>query len=195
MTNEQRAERLIEKYGFDFSRILKEEIIDGFVAYYRDFKADDDWEEPGMNFIDTTLADQCSMSDDEFLQAMADIYHEPEVWEILHKYPQYIQDVIYIIEYDTELRMEGLESVLEGPMSEKYGKIHTVLLNCGALEEARILEEARHLIGDSDEYDDDDYYEQMEALESRTALHNDYDHFWDLVRNYIGKCRKDASSF
>lgn len=73
MTNEQRAERLIEKYGFDFSRILKEEIIDGFVAYYRDFKADDDWEEPGMNFIDTTLADQCSISDDEFLQAMADI--------------------------------------------------------------------------------------------------------------------------
>lgn len=77
--------------------------------------------------------------------------------------------------------MEGLESVLEGPMSEKYSKIHTALLNCGALEEARILEGARHLIGDSDEYDDDDYYEQMEALKSRTALHNDYDHFWDLV--------------
>ena len=27
MTNEQRAERLIEKYGFDFDRILKGEII------------------------------------------------------------------------------------------------------------------------------------------------------------------------
>lgn len=50
-----------------------------------------------MNFIDTALANQCNLSDDDFLQAMADIYHEPEVWKILHKYPQYIQDVIYIM--------------------------------------------------------------------------------------------------
>lgn len=145
-----------------------------------------------MNFIDTALANQCNLSDDDFLQAMADIYHEPEVWKILHKYPQYIQDVIYIIDYDTELQMEGLESVLEGPMAEKYGKIHTALMNCGALEEAHILEEARHLNIDSDEYDDDDYYEQMEKLKSQTALYNDYDHFWDLVRDYIGKSRNDT---
>ena len=145
-----------------------------------------------MNFIDTALANQCNLSDDDFLQAMADIYQEPEVWKILHKYPQYIQDAIYIIDYDTELQMEGLESVLEGPMSEKYVKIHTALLNCGALEEAHILEEARCLNIDSDDNDDDDYYEQMEILESQTALHNDYDHFWDLVRDYIGKCRNDT---
>ncbi|MDE6516226.1 MAG: hypothetical protein K2L18_00015, partial [Acetatifactor sp.] len=91
------------------------------------------------------------------------------------------------IDYDTELQMEGLESVLNGPMSEKYDRIHTALLNCGTLEEAHILEEARQLNNDSDDYDD--YYEQMEILESQTALHNAYDHFWDLVRNYIGKSR------
>ena len=140
-----------------------------------------------MNFIDTALANQYNLSDDDFIQAMADIYQEPEVWKILHKYPQYIQDVIYIIDYDTELQMEGLESVLNGPMSEKYDRIHTALLNCGALKEAHILEEARQLNNDSDDYDD--YYEQMEILESQTALHNAYDHFWDLVRNYIGKSR------
>lgn len=145
-----------------------------------------------MNFIDTALANQGNLSDDDFLQAMADIYQEPEVWKILHKYPQYIQDVIYIIDYDTELQMEGLESVLYGPMSEKYDKIHTALLNCGALEEAHILEEASHLNIDSDDNDDDDCYEQMEKLVSQTALHNDYDHFWDLVRDYIGKCRNDT---
>lgn len=32
-----------------------------------------------MNFIDTTLANRNNLSDDDFLQAMADIYHEPEV--------------------------------------------------------------------------------------------------------------------
>ena len=147
-----------------------------------------------MNFIDTALANQCNLSDDDFLQAMAGIYHEPEVWKILYKYPQYIQDVIYLIDYDTELQMEGLESVVNGPMSENYDKIHTALLNCGALEEAHILEEARHLNIDSDDYDDDDYYEQIEILESRVALHNDYDHFWDLVRNYIGKSRNATIS-
>ncbi len=147
-----------------------------------------------MNFIDTALANQCNLSDDDFLQTMADIYQEPEVWKILHKYPQYIQDVIYIIDYDTELQMEGLESVLAGPMSEKYDKIHTALLNCGALEEAHILEEARQINNDSDDCDYDDYYEQMEILESQTALHNGYDHFWDLVRNYIGKGRNDTVS-
>lgn len=121
-----------------------------------------------------------------------ELYHEPEVWKILHKYPQYVQDVIYIVDYDTELQMEGLESVLEGPMAEKYGKIHTALRNCGALEKAHILEEARHLNIDSDDYDDDDYYEQMESLINQTALHNDYDHFWDLVREYIGKSRNNT---
>lgn len=148
-----------------------------------------------MNFIDTALANQNNMSDDEFLQAMADIYHEPEVWKILHTYPQYIQDVIYIIDYDTELQMEGLNSVLEGPMSEKYSQIHTALVNCGALQEAHILEEARQLSTDSSEYEDDneyeedDYYERMCELEEKTALHNDYEQFWDLVRSYIGKNR------
>ena len=123
---------------------------------------------------------------------MADIYKEPEVWKILHKYPQHIQDVIYIIDYDTELQMEGLESVLNGPMSEEYDKIYTALLNCGALEEAHILEEARQLNIDSDDYDNDEYYDQMEILESQTALHSDYEHFWDLVRDYIGKCRNNT---
>ena len=145
-----------------------------------------------MNFIDTALANQCNLSDDDFLQAMADIYREPEVWKSLHMYPQYIQDVIYIIDYDTELQMEGLGSVLDGSMAEKYDKIHTALLNCGALEEARVLEEARCLSIHSNAYEDDDYYEQMEILESQTAFHNDYDHFWDLVRNYIGKGRNDT---
>lgn len=87
--------------------------------------------------------------------------------------------------------MEGLENVLVGPMSEQYSKIHTALLNCGAVEEAHILEEARNLNIDSVDYDDD-YYEQMEKLKSQTALYNDYDHFWDLVRDYIGKCRNNT---
>lgn len=132
-------------------------------------------------FIDIALASQHNLSDDDFLQAMAEIYHNPEVWEVLHQYPQYIQDVVYIIDYDTELQTEGLASVSVGAMSEQYDKVHTALLNCGAVDEARILEEAQRLDIDSDSYD--------RQIESLTALHNDYEHFWDLVRAYIGKNR------
>lgn len=138
-----------------------------------------------MNFIDTTLANWNNLSDDDFLQAMAGIYHEPEVRQILDKYPQFIQDIIHIIDYDTELQMEGLEGVLEGCMSEMYEEIHNALLNCGALDEARILHEARHLDIESDDYD-----EQIARLQRQTALYNDYESFWNLVRNYIGKNKK-----
>ncbi|MDE5892738.1 MAG: hypothetical protein K2H45_07450 [Acetatifactor sp.] len=39
MTNEQRAERLIEKYGFDFDRIPKGEIIDLIQKEIADYQA------------------------------------------------------------------------------------------------------------------------------------------------------------
>lgn len=137
-----------------------------------------------MNFIDAALVNQNNLSDDDFLQAMADIYKEPEVWDILDTYPQYIQDVIYIIDYDTELQMEGLKGVLEGSMSESYPKIYNALINVGALDEAHILQEARCL-----DFESDDYDEQIVRLENQTALHNDYEFFWTLVRNYIGRNR------
>lgn len=137
-----------------------------------------------MNFIDVALANRNNLSDDDFLQAMADIYKEPEVWNILDTYSQYIQDVIYIIDYDTVLQMEGLMDVLEGSMSENYPKIYNALINSGALDEAHILQEARCLDIESDDYD-----EQIVRLENQTALYNDYEFFWTLVRNYIGRNR------
>ena len=133
-----------------------------------------------MNFIDKALADRENRSDDDFLQAMAGIYHEPEVRKILHKYPPFIRDVIYIIDYDTELQMDGLEGILEGGMSEMCGEIQSALINCGALDEACILHEARQL-----DIESDDYEEKIAGLQSRTALHNDYEAFWNLVREYI----------
>lgn len=44
-----------------------------------------------MNFIDKAF--ESNLSGDDFLQAMADIYSEPEVREILDKYPQFVKDV------------------------------------------------------------------------------------------------------
>lgn len=137
-----------------------------------------------MNFIDAALADPDHLSDDGFLQAMADIYREPEVRDVLDAYPQYVRDVIHIIDYDTALQMEGLMGVLEGGTAERLAEIHTALVNAGALEEARVLQEARQL-----SIEDDLYYEQLAGLSERTALCSGYEAFWELVRAYIGRSR------
>lgn len=137
-----------------------------------------------MNFIDAALTKQSNLNDDDFLQAMADIYKEPDVWDILYTYPQYIQDVIYIIDYDTVLQMEGLVGVLESGKPEKYAKTYHALLRSGALDEAHILCKAEQLDRESDHY-----YEQITNLQNQTALYGDYASFWNLIRSYIGKNR------
>lgn len=116
---------------------------------------------------------------------MADIYKEPEVWKILDQYPQFIQDVIYIIDYDTILQMEGLDSFV-CDKEENVDHTITALNNCGAANEANILINAKNL-SSNDDLEDDDYFEEISALEKETALYNDieYEVFWDCVRKYI----------
>lgn len=58
-----------------------------------------------MNFIDKAFND--NLHGDDFLQTLADIYSENEVRNILDKYPQFVRDVIAIIDYDSEIQMGG----------------------------------------------------------------------------------------
>ena len=143
-----------------------------------------------MNFIDRALAHGDALSGDDFLQAMADIYREPEVWEELDRYPRYIQDLLYIIDYDTEVQMEGLDAFVTGPHREQYEQTRQALLNCGAVDEARILERAKALGDteadwDEETFDEDAFDAEMNALCRQIALYQDYEGFWNLVRAYI----------
>lgn len=58
-----------------------------------------------MNFIDKAFND--NLHGDDFLQTLADVYSENEVRNILDKYPQFVRDVIAIIDYDSEIQMGG----------------------------------------------------------------------------------------
>ena len=90
-----------------------------------------------MNFIDCALAQGRRLSDDDFLQAMADIYREPQVWQELDRYPPYIRDVIYVIDYDTEVQMEGLDAC--AVCARLGGGGHAAAAGCsvpGTVEEA-----------------------------------------------------------
>ena len=140
-----------------------------------------------MNFIDRALAQGRQLSDDDFLQAMADIYKEPQVWQELDRYPQYVQDVIYVIDYDTEVQMEGLDACAVSPRVEQYIQ---ALLNCGAVSEAEILKRAKKLTDSDSDYGDEAVDAEMERLYRQIALNQNYEEFWDLVRGYIGRERK-----
>ena len=135
-----------------------------------------------MNFIDCALAQGRRLSDDDFLQAMADIYKEPQVWQELDRYPQYVQDVIYVIDYDTEVQMEGLDACAVSPRVEQYIQ---ALRNCGAVSEAEILKRAKKLTDSDSDYEDEAVDAEMERLYRQIALNQNYEEFWDLVRGYI----------
>ena len=140
-----------------------------------------------MNFIHRALAQGRRLSDDDFLQAMADIYKEPQVWQELDRYPQYVQDVIYVIDYDTEVQMEGLNACAVSPRVEQYIQ---ALLNCGAVSEAELLKRAKKLTDSDSDYEDEAVDAEMERLYRQIALNQNYEEFWDLVRGYIGRERK-----
>lgn len=140
-----------------------------------------------MNFIDRALAQGRRLSDDDFLQAMADIYKEPQVWQELDRYPPYIRDVIYVIDYDTEVQMEGLDACAVSPRVEQYIQ---ALLNCGAVSEAELLKRAKKLTDSDSDYEDEAVDAEMERLYRQIALNQNYEEFWDLVRGYIGRERK-----
>ena len=63
-----------------------------------------------MNFIEQALKDLTN--GEAFVQAMADIYEYPEVRETLKNYPLWIRNIIAVIDYDTELTMDGLDAKL-----------------------------------------------------------------------------------
>ena len=135
-----------------------------------------------MNFIDRALDQGENLTPDDFLQAMADIYKEPQVWRELDRYPQYVRDVIYTIDYDTEVQMEGLDACAASPHAEQYIQ---ALLNCGAAAEAEILKRARELSLSDPDDEDEAVDAEMERLYRQIALNQNYEEFWDLVRGYI----------
>ncbi len=134
-----------------------------------------------MNFIDKAFAQ--NLKGDDFLQAMADIYLEPEVYKELKKYPRFVADIITVIDYDTALQMDGLDDVISGNLSNRYVEIINALENFGAKDEADVLKKAKELYI----LDDGSYDKEYNNLSSRLALNNDYDGFWDMVRAYIDR--------
>ena len=121
-----------------------------------------------MNFIDHAISEITNGED--FVQAMADIYEYPEIRDELEKYSSWIQNIITIIDYDTELGMDGLDL-------KSYADVIEALNEIGLIEEAKALRD----------YDNDISEENAEKCYVRLAINNDYDAFWDKVYVYANK--------
>lgn len=124
-----------------------------------------------MNFIDKALAGFTSGED--FVQKMADIYEYQEVREELANYPTWIRNIITVIDYDTELAMDGLEF-------KSYRNVIDALTDIGVTTEAQALIE---LEGDVSQ-------DGIDSCYSKLALNNDYEAFWDKIYLYADKNMK-----
>lgn len=124
-----------------------------------------------MNFIDKALAGFTNGED--FVQKMADIYEYQEVREELANYPTWIRNIITVIDYDTELAMDGLEF-------KSYRNVIDALTDIGVTTEAQALIE---LEGDVSQ-------EGIDSCYSKLALNNDYEAFWDKLYSYADKNMK-----
>ena len=124
-----------------------------------------------MNFIDKALEELTNGED--FVQAMADIYEHTEVREKLDKFPSWIRNIITVIDYDTELAMDGLEF-------KSYRNVIDALTDIGVTTEAQALIE---LEGDVSQ-------DGIDSCYSKLALNNDYEAFWDKLYSYADKNMK-----
>lgn len=118
-----------------------------------------------MSFIDDALLN--SNTGEDFVNAMADIYSNSDVRDILDNYPEWIRDIICIIDYDTDLQMEGL-------LAKSYDFEIKVLMKTGMTDEAEALSNLNENSNDSD----------LENCYCRLAICNDYDLFWEKVYSY-----------
>ena len=124
-----------------------------------------------MNFIDKALAGFTSGED--FVQKMADIYEYQEVREELANYPTWIRNIITVIDYDTELAMDGFEF-------KSYRNVIDVLTDIGVTTDAQTLIE---LEGDVSQ-------DGIDSCYSKLALNIDYEAFWDKLYSYADKNMK-----
>lgn len=121
-----------------------------------------------MNFIDKALEEITNGED--FVQAMADIYEHTEVREKLDKFPSWIRNIITVIDYDTELSMNGLDF-------KSYRNVIDALTDMGLTEEAEVLIT----------FEKKPSQEEADICYSKLAINNDYDAFWNRVYSYADK--------
>ena len=87
-----------------------------------------------------------------------------------------MQDIIFIVDYDTELAMNGLCGFLTNDTGLYLSNTITALENCRALEDAKILVKCAKIGFDN--------FELIEQLSLKTYMYTEFD-IWELLIAYV----------
>ena len=118
-----------------------------------------------VTFIDKVLAN--ADNGEIFVQLPTGIYSYREVRYRLPTYPEWIQNIITLIYYDTELALAGLQR-------KSYEPIIPALSAVGLQAEAEILNSVTEHISN----------ESLSSSHSKLALNNDYEVFLNKIFLY-----------
>lgn len=136
-----------------------------------------------MNALDNILEKIPYLSADDIIQTLGEEMYKgkdkdfPEL-DRLGNYPNFIQDAIYIIEFDTELAMNGIDGVLDNRTACLIPKIIKAFQNIGANQEADILSQI-YIINQTFPWSN-----EIETLGKSLYLYTDFD-IWSLLETYV----------
>lgn len=135
-----------------------------------------------MNFIDAVMKRLDIMSADDVIQEIGgSIYDNPAVRKELHKYPQFIQDIIFIVDLDTALNMDG--DVLVNNENDIPNMI-TALQNIHANNDASILQKIYDTYRANPNYDA--IFKAIDGMYEKMYLYTGFD-IWPLLETYVDK--------
>lgn len=133
-----------------------------------------------MNVLDNILENLPHLSADDIIQTLGSEMYEKEFSELdkVGNYPKFIQDAIYIIEFDTELAMNGIGGVLENWINCIIPEIIKAFQNIGANQEADILSKIYAI------YQTSPCSDEIETLRKSFYLYTSFD-IWSLLEIYV----------
>jgi len=114
------------------------------------------------NYIDEILLRIKSMSADEAIEAIGGNFYNKNVgWDELPKYPQFVQDIIFLADLDTALAMNG--DVLMNNLARVPGMV-AALKNIGTVDDSALLQKIYDAYIPTSEYDDITYEETRDSI-------------------------------
>lgn len=148
-----------------------------------------------MLWVDGNEIDPRQFSGEELCQKLGlEMWVYREQWS---KCPVFIQNALFIIDFDTVTIMEGFPTPYYGYFtSERYSQIINAFRAIGDNKDADILTEAGHIDSyyqkiidstkDKNEYNKiyNEFSEKIDELEKKLYLNTDFD-MWDLLYKYI----------
>lgn len=146
-----------------------------------------------MNFLDGLLQRLDTMSVDDIIQEIGgNLYKSGIGREEILKYPQFIQDIVFLIDMDTELNMQG--DVLVNSTSQFVPNMITALQNIHADKEAVLLQtvlDTAHTMNLQEDKDEDEVDAIIEDLYHRMYFRTGFD-IWSLLEAYVDKEKSTA---